>query len=44
MDGLMLRAREFRDLHHGYIRMDANAAALVADVVVEVLAGERADE
>lgn len=41
MDGLMRRAGEFRELHHGHITMDANAAGLIATVVVELVQDEQ---
>jgi len=37
MVGLLGRAREFRDAHHAHLQIDANAAALIADALVDVL-------
>lgn len=37
IDALMASAYDFAHLHHGRIRMDANAASLVADVVLGVV-------
>lgn len=34
VDALMAHAYDFAHLHHGRIRMDANAAGLVADIVL----------